>query len=135
MKVYLTVSMHFSAAHRLYNPGLSEEENIKIYGNCSNPSGHGHNYKLYVTVYGEPDANTGMVIDLQELKRIISEKVIMKVDHKNLNVDVDFLRGVNPTAENLIRKFWEVLKPELPDLLYELILYETDKQWVSYREA
>ena len=133
MKVYLTTLMHFSAAHRLSNPAFTEKQNYAVFGSCSNPSGHGHNYKLLVTVVGEPDPVTGMVIDLHKLKNIISTSLVNLVDHKHLNVDVEFLHNINPTAENLVIAFWKILKKELKDLLHEIILYETDKQWVTYR--
>ncbi|OGF58829.1 MAG: 6-pyruvoyl tetrahydrobiopterin synthase [Candidatus Fischerbacteria bacterium RBG_13_37_8] len=133
MKVYLTTTAHFCAGHRLYDPLLSNEKNAEIFGKCSNPSGHGHNYKLFVTVCGLPDPATGMIIDLTELKNTIEEKLIKLVDHKNLNTDVSFLKGINPTAENLVVKFWEILHEALPEILYELTLYETDKQWVSFK--
>lgn len=107
------VSVTFSAAHRLCQPGLSDEENFALYGKCSNPSGHGHNYDLEVAVLGEVDPATGMVANFYDIQRIIDREVFDKVDHKNLNVDVDFLQGIVPTAENMARRFWEVLEPHL----------------------
>lgn len=107
------VSVTFSAAHRLCQPGLTDEENFALYGKCSNPNGHGHNYDLEVAVLGDVDPTTGMVANFYDIQRVIDREVFDKVDHKNLNEDVDFLRGVVPTAENMARRFWEVLEPHL----------------------
>lgn len=134
--LYITRKVNFSAAHRLHNPKLSDEENRAIYGECNNPNGHGHNYVLEVTVRGNVPDKTGMVIDLKDLKKIITENVIKKVDHKYLNHDVDFMKDIIPTAENLIMQFWEILKEILAEKnteLYELKLYETDNNIVVYR--
>jgi len=134
MEVYLTTVLSFSAGHRLYDPTLSDEENYKVYGKCSNPSGHGHNYKLAVTVCGVPDPLSGLIINPSYLNEIINDNIIKFVDHKNLNVDVEFLKGINPTAENLVIKFWEILSKALPKgMLYEIKLYESEKQWVSFK--
>src|SRR4030042_2438983 len=99
--IYITRREVFSASHRLYNEKLSDEENEKIFGKCSNPNGHGHNYTLEVVVAGEVDPLTGYVIDLSKLKKIIKENVTHKLDHKNLNVDVDFLKDILPSPENI----------------------------------
>ncbi|OGV90130.1 MAG: 6-pyruvoyl tetrahydrobiopterin synthase, partial [Melioribacter sp. RIFOXYB12_FULL_38_5] len=99
--VYVTRREIFSASHRLFNPNLSEEENNSLFGKCNNPNGHGHNYTLEVTICGEVNPKTGYLIDLKLLKQIIIDNVINKVDHKNLNLDVDFLAGKIPTAENI----------------------------------
>lgn len=134
--LYITRRVVFSAAHRLHNPALSDEENKNIYGECNNPDGHGHNYVLEVTVRGNISNKTGMLIDLKDLKKIITEKVINKVDHKYLNYDVDFMRGIIPTAENIVIQFWKILKEALSKEkteLYELRLYETDNNIVVYR--
>jgi len=101
--------MAFSAGHRLHNPEFSDEKNRDVFGNCANPHGHGHNYILEVTVTGEVDPGTGMVINLKDMKRIITEQILNKVDHKNLNHDVDFMQGVIPTTENFARKIWDIL--------------------------
>src|SRR5687768_6036393 len=106
----VTARLDFSAAHRLHNPDRDEEWNRRVYDKCDNPSGHGHNYILEVSVSGKVDPETGMVIDLKRLKDIMRREVVDLVDHRNLNTDVDFLRGVIPTAENLARAFWEKLK-------------------------
>jgi 6-pyruvoyltetrahydropterin/6-carboxytetrahydropterin synthase len=132
--VYVTRHLHFNAAHRLHSDLLSTEENEAIYGACNNPLGHGHNYELEVTVAGEPDPVTGMVIDLQELKEIVERIVISRVDHKHLNFDVDFLQGVVPTAENIVVAFWQLLKESFPGCrLYELKLFETPRNMAVYR--
>ncbi|MHB9041231.1 MAG: 6-carboxytetrahydropterin synthase, partial [Melioribacteraceae bacterium] len=99
--IFVTRREVFSSSHRIYNPDFSENENERIFGKCSNPNGHGHNYTLEVTVAGEVDPKIGYVIDLKLLKEIIIENVIQKVDHKNLNLDVDFLKGKIPTSENI----------------------------------
>jgi 6-pyruvoyltetrahydropterin/6-carboxytetrahydropterin synthase len=124
----------FSAAHRLNNPSRDADWNRRIYDKCDNPSGHGHNYALEVSVKGTIDPETGMVIDLKRLKDIMRDRVIDRVDHKNLNTDVDFLRGVIPTAENLARSFWQELAPAIKDgALYEIVLHETERNSVVYR--
>ena len=132
--VYLTRHFHFSAAHRLHSKLLDEQKNAELYGPCNNPMGHGHNYELEVTVSGEPDPVTGMVIDLNELKEIVNKEVIDKVDHKHLNVDVDFMRDVVPTAENIVIAFWKLLVDKIKKgRLYELKLYETPRNIVNYK--
>ncbi len=134
MKVYVTRKTHFSAAHRLYNPEFSDEENTKIYGLCNNPLYHGHNYVLEVTVCGEVDPQTGYLIDLKKLKEIIEQKILKYVDHKNLNLEVDFLKDVIPTAENLAIAFWKRLENEIPNgKLYSIKLYETERNIVEFR--
>ncbi len=132
--VYVTRRAQFSASHRLHNPKLSEEENRRIYDKCNNPSGHGHNYDVEVTVAGEPDPETGMVIDLKLLKRLIHEYVIEQLDHKHLNYDVDFMRDVIPTAENIAIKIWERLEPHIENgKLYSVKLFESQNNYVDYR--
>jgi 6-pyruvoyltetrahydropterin/6-carboxytetrahydropterin synthase len=132
--VYLTRRTTFSAAHRLWSPVLTETENFAIYDKCANPNGHGHNYVLEVTLRGEPDARTGMVLNLTELKAAVDEHVIAWVDHKYLNYDVPWLEDSIPTSEVLVIKFWERLAPVLPQgFLYEVKLYETENNIASYR--
>ena len=132
--VYLTRRTTFSAAHRLWSNYLTREENIALYDKCANPNGHGHNYVLEVTVQGTPDAHTGMVLNLTELKQAINEYIIDQVDHKHLNYDVAWLEGVIPTTEVLAMKFWQRLEHVLPaGLLYEVKLYETENNIASYR--
>ncbi|HIE80842.1 MAG TPA: 6-carboxytetrahydropterin synthase, partial [Nitrospinaceae bacterium] len=99
--IYITRRLEFCASHRLFNPAFSDEKNAATFGLCNNPNGHGHNYVLEVTVKGEVDPETGMVLDLKTLKKLINEEIVDKVDHKNLNVDVEFLKNVIPTAENI----------------------------------
>jgi len=132
--LYLTRREVFSSSHRIYNEKLTDEENFKIFGNCSNPNWHGHNYVLEVIVKGNVDPETGFVIDLKLLKQIIRENIIDKVDHKNLNLDVDFMRGINPTAENICIAIWNQLEDKIPaGELYSVKLYETENNYVEYR--
>lgn len=130
----VTARLTFSAAHRLHNPNYDAEWNRRTYDKCDNPRGHGHNYTLQVSVRGKIDPETGMVIDLKRLKDIVRERVIDRVDHTNLNEDVDFLRNVIPTAENLARAFWQQLAGAIAEgELYEVALQETEKNSVVYR--
>ena len=112
--IYVTRREIFSAAHRLFNPKYSDEENARIFGKCSNPNWHGHNYTLEVVVAGEIDPETGYVIDLKLLKEIIIKNIIKKVDHKNLNTETDFMNGVIPTAENIAVSVWKQLVNKIP---------------------
>ena len=126
--------LDFSAAHRLHNPDRDEAWNRNVYDKCDNPGGHGHNYVIEVSVEGEIDPETGMVIDLKHLKDIMRERVVHRVDHKNLNTDVDFLRGLISTAENLARAFWKELEGAIPrGRLCEIVLHETERNRVVYR--
>jgi len=132
--IYITRKTEFSAAHRLFNPAFSDEENEAIFDKCNNPHGHGHNYTVEVTVAGEPDPSTGYVMDLKKLNEIIEEEIIVKVDHKHLNHDVDFLRGIIPTAENLAMAFWKILSDKIREgKLHSIRVYESDKNYVEYR--
>ena len=132
--VYLTRKEHFCASHRLYNPKFSEKENLEIYGKCAYPNGHGHNYELEVTVIGDPDKETGMIMDLKKLADLIDAEIVEKVDHKHLNHDVDFLKGVIPTAENLAIFFWRILCPKISaGRLYSVKVYETPDNFAEYR--
>ncbi|MBD3217081.1 MAG: 6-carboxytetrahydropterin synthase [candidate division Zixibacteria bacterium] len=127
MKVSITRKTHFTAGHRLYNPDFSDEENMRIFGPCSNPHGHGHNYVLEVTVAGELDPKTGMIMNLKDLKKIINDHIISKCDHRNFSVDVDFTRDIIPTAENLAKRIFEVLDSNLPSgTLQRIKLFETE---------
>jgi 6-pyruvoyltetrahydropterin/6-carboxytetrahydropterin synthase len=131
---YLTRKTTFSASHRMHNPELSDQENREIFGKCNNPNGHGHNYTLEVTVKGEIDPRTGMVMSLAELKRVIEEAVIQPMDHRHLNLDVPAMQGINPTAENLAVVFWGLLEQRLPPgSLVEVRLHETENNLVAYR--
>jgi len=132
--VYVTRKAHFCAAHRLHNPSWSPEQNIRVFGKCNNPNGHGHNYDLEVTVVGDPPPDSGMVIDLKVLAEIVEQEVVDRVDHKHLNLDVDFLRGVIPTAENMAIAFWKILAPKIPGgRLYSIKLFESSNNLVEYR--
>jgi 6-pyruvoyltetrahydropterin/6-carboxytetrahydropterin synthase len=131
--VYITKQVEFSASHRLYNPDFPDKKNWKVFGICNNPNGHGHNYTLDVTLAGEPDPQTGMIIDLKHLKEILDDLVIDKLDHKNLNLDVDFLRGLVPTVESLVIRIWEQLDGRIPGCrLHELVLYESRTNFARY---
>ena len=132
--VIVRKSFSFGAAHRLFSPHLTEEENASLYGKCSNPNFHGHNYTLEVAVQGDIDPRTGMVINFYDLKKIVNEVIIDKLDHKNLNLDVDFLKGEISTAENMARLIWKELEPCLENVrLYEIVLAETPDNVVCYR--
>src|SRR5688572_30212962 len=130
----VTARLGFSAAHRLHNPSRDADWNRRTYDKCDNPAGHGHNYVIHVSVKGTINPETGMVIDLKKLKEIVRQSVVDRVDHRNLNEDVDFLRGVVPTAENLARCFWQQLAPAIHEgALYEIVLQETERNSVVYR--
>ncbi len=132
--IYITRKLEFCASHRLHNPEFSDEKNAEVFGLCSNPNGHGHNYVMEVTVRGEVHPETGMVLDLKALKKLVHEEIIFKVDHKNLNVDVPFLKDIIPTAENLAIQFWKVLESRLESgQLHEIKLYESERNFVIYR--
>lgn len=136
--IYVTRKSHFNASHRLHNPDKSDKWNKKTFGKCNNPNWHGHNYVIEVTVAGEPDPETGYVIDLGELKKIISEKVLDPCDHKNLNLEVPFLNGIIPTSENLVKAFFEELEAEVNQAasgssrLYSVKLFETERNIAEY---
>lgn len=131
--VYVTRKAHFSAAHRLYNPTYSDERNEAVFDKCNNVRGHGHNYVLEVTVKGIPDPETGYVIDLKRLARIMDEEIVDKVDHKHLNFDVEFLQGIIPTAENVAIVFWKLLEPRITSgTLHSIKLFESDNNFVEY---
>lgn len=132
--VYLTRLEHFNAAHKLFNPEWTREKNDEVFGVCANDNWHGHNFDLYVTIKGEPDADTGFVMDVKKLSRLIKEHVIEKVDHRNLNMDVDFMRGKMCSTENLAVGIWQQLQPHLPKhvQLHCIKLYETPGIYVEY---
>jgi 6-pyruvoyltetrahydropterin/6-carboxytetrahydropterin synthase len=132
--VYLTRQEHFNAAHKLYNPNWSNEQNNAVFGVCANENWHGHNYDLYVTVKGNPDPETGFVYDVKKLSQLIKGQVIDKLDHKNLNLDVDFMTGKLCSTENLAIAIWEQLAPHLPGSveLHCIKLYETPRIYVEY---
>lgn len=132
--IYVTRRAHFNGAHRLHNPEKSDEWNRATYGKCNSPNWHGHNYVLEVTVAGSPDPDTGYVIDLGDLKRIMNERIIDKCDHANLNLDVPFLSGILTSSENLAIAFWKELESAIPrGALHSIRLYETERNFVEYR--
>ncbi len=131
---YVTRKETFSAAHRLFNPALSDAENERTFGKCSNPNWHGHNYTLEVTVAGDVNPDTGFVINLSILKEILKEHIISKVDHRNLNLDTDFMRGIIPSTENITIAVWNQLYDKLPSgKLYSVKLSETENNYFEYR--
>ncbi len=135
--VYVIRKEHFNAAHRLFNPAWSEEKNQEVFGLCANNNWHGHNFELIVTVKGKPNVDTGFVFDLKQLGDIIKKEIIDKVDHKNLNLDVDFMEGKLASCEVLIMEFWKILAPAITEVsetaqLHKLHLIETNKNSVEY---
>ena len=132
-EVTVTRRLTFNAAHRVHNPALSDSENDALFGKCNNPNWHGHNYVLEVSVTGPIDGRTGYVIDLGALKRLVQDEVINKVDHRNMNIEVDFMRDLIPTTENIVVAFWRVLEPAVrPARLTRLKLWETENNYVEY---
>ncbi len=133
-KTYVTRRVHFNAAHRLHNPQKSDEWNRETFGKCNLPNWHGHNYVVEVTVCGTPDTETGYVIDLGHLRKIIEEKILNVCDHRNLNLDVPFLRGIIPSTENLAIAFWQQLENTIPSgTLYAVKVFETERNMAEYR--
>ena len=133
MKVKVSRKEHFNAAHRLFNPAWSDDKNEIVFGKCSNPNYHGHNYELIVSLVGEPDPQTGYVFDMKSLSDLIREHVLAKLDHKNLNLDTEYFRNLNPTAENIAVVIWRILRQKI-DSNFELkiTLYETERNFVEY---
>ncbi len=132
--VRVTRRLHFNAAHRLYRPDWTDERNAEVFGPCANPHWHGHNYEIEVTVEGTINPETGYVMDLGDLKDRVNESVIDQVDHRNLNVEVPWLEGLNPTTENFVVAIWTRLEPLLPSgvRLARLVLWETPRNYVEY---
>ncbi|HUR92043.1 MAG TPA: 6-carboxytetrahydropterin synthase [Gemmatimonadaceae bacterium] len=131
--VTVTRRLRFNAAHRVHNPALSEEENAAIFGKCNNPNWHGHNYILDVSVQGDIDPRTGYVLDLSALKQLVEREVVNKVDHRNFNLDVDFMQSTIPTSENIVVAFWRLLVDSVkPAKLSRLVLWETENNYVEY---
>ena len=130
--VYLTRRETFSAAHRLWSDDLSEAENRELFGPCAYDHGHGHNYVLEVTLRGPIDPKTGILVNLKEIRDVIHDLVVDGIDHRHLNHDAPLTREINPTAENLVVLFWNVLHGHYGDTLYEGRLRETEKNWVTY---
>ena len=131
--VTVTRLLRFNAAHRVHNPALSDDENASLFGKCNNPNWHGHNYRLEVSVHGEIDTRTGYFMDLGVLRDIVEREVLARTDHRNFNIDVDYMRGIIPTTENIVVAMWRVLKPVVaPAKLTRLRLWETDNNYVDY---
>ncbi len=135
--IYISRQEHFNAAHKLFNPNWSKEKNDEMFGPCANENWHGHNFDLIVTVKGNPDSETGFVIDLKKLSTMIRKNVIDKVDHKNLNLDVDFMAGKMASTEILAMEFWKILAPLIEQSsatarLHSIKLYETPRNFVEY---
>jgi len=133
--VYITRKEHFSAAHRLFLPGLTDEENFELFGKCANQNWHGHNYNLFVTVKGEPDPATGLVIHLRHVSKLIDELILKKVDHRNLNLEVDFLSGKVPTSENVAAGIWHQLADEVTKIggsLHCIRLEQSENNIIEY---
>lgn len=124
---------HFNAAHRLFNPDWSDEKNEQVFGLCNNPNWHGHNYELVVSLTGEPDPDTGFVYDMKKLSDVVKSHVLKKFDHKNLNLDVEQFKSLNPTAENIATVIYDILRPEIEAHLdLKIVLYETERNFVEY---
>lgn len=134
--IYVSRKEHFNAAHKLYNPKWSREKNQEVFGPCANENWHGHNFDLIVTVKGDPEPDTGFVIDLKKLSKLIRAEVIDKLDHKNLNVDVEFMRDKMASTENLAIEIWKILDPQIREIsnaqLHCIKLYETPRNFVEY---
>jgi 6-pyruvoyltetrahydropterin/6-carboxytetrahydropterin synthase len=133
MKVKVSRKEHFNAAHRLYNPGWNDQKNDLVFGKCNNPHYHGHNYELIVSVVGEPDPETGYVFDMKLLSDLIRENVLEKFDHRNLNLDTEYFKTLNPTAENIAVIIWRILRQKIDSSLeLKITLYETERNFVEY---
>lgn len=133
MRISVFRKEHFNAAHRLHNPSWSDHKNDQVFGKCNNPSYHGHNYEMIVQITGEIDPETGYVMDMKVLSDIIKENVIAKFDHKNLNLDTEEFKNLNPTAENIALVIWKILRPKIDknhDL--KIKLYETERNFVEF---
>lgn len=133
MKVKVSRKEHFNAAHRLYNPSWSDEKNNQVFGKCNNPHYHGHNYEIIVSLVGEPDPETGYVFDMKMLSDLIKQHVLVKFDHKNLNLDTEYFKSLNPTAENIALVIWRILRQRIdPKFELKITLYETERNFVEY---
>ena len=135
--IYVSRKEHFNAAHKLYNPEWSKEKNFEVFGPCANENWHGHNFDIIVTVKGMPDPDTGFVIDLKKLSNLMRLEVIEKLDHKNLNLDVDFMKGKLASCEILVIEIWKILQPRIPSIskfgsLHSIRLFETPRNYVEY---
>ncbi len=137
MIVYVTRKEHFNAAHRVYNPMWSDEKNNEVFGICANPNFHGHNFELIVTIKGPINPETGFVVDMKHLGKMMKDSVVDKVDHRNLNLDVGFMQGIIPSCENFVLEIWRILEVGLHELaphakLHYIKLIETPKNYVEY---
>ncbi|NTW23359.1 MAG: 6-carboxytetrahydropterin synthase [Lentimicrobium sp.] len=133
--IYITRKEHFNAAHRLFRAEFSDEKNLEVFGKCSNPNWHGHNYELFVTIKGEVDPETGFLINLKDLSKVINELVVNKLDHKNINLEVDFMAGKLASAENIAIAIWEQLVEPVSvtgATLHCVKLFETERNFVEY---
>lgn len=133
--IYLTRRERFCAAHRMFRPDWSDEDNQKVFGKCSNPNWHGHNYVLWVTVKGEPSEEHGFIMNINILKQIIIEKIVTRVDHKNINIEVDFMKGKIATTENLVMAIWQELKDPIKKTgatLHCVKIEETENNSIEY---
>jgi 6-pyruvoyltetrahydropterin/6-carboxytetrahydropterin synthase len=133
MKIKVSRKEHFNSAHRLFNPAWSADKNQQVFGKCNNPNFHGHNYELVVSLIGEPDPETGYVYDLKVLSDLIRDHVLVKFDHKNLNLDIAYFKDLNPTAENIAVVIWKILRDKIDrSLELKITLYETERNFVEY---
>ncbi len=133
--VYITRRERFNAAHKLWHPDWSTEKNYEVFGKCANENWHGHNYELFITIKGEPDPETGFVLDLKFMSDVIRAEVIEKLDHKNLNLDVPFMKGLMSSTENLAIQVWNILEQKLNDdraILHCVKIVETENNFVEY---
>ena len=131
--VTVTRRMRFNAAHRVHNPALSAAENVRLFGKCNNPNWHGHNYTLDISVKGDVDPKSGYVIDLGLLRDVVERVIVAETDHRNFNIDVGYMKDINPTTENIVVAMWRVLEPEVgPGKLVRLRLWETENNYVDY---
>jgi 6-pyruvoyltetrahydropterin/6-carboxytetrahydropterin synthase len=133
--IFITRREHFNAAHRLFRPEYSDDQNLQVFGKCSNPNWHGHNYTLFVTVSGEVDPSTGFLVNLKDLSAIIEQRVIEKLDHRNINLEVDFMSGKLASTENLAIGIWNELSEPISTMgatLHCIKLYETENNFVEY---
>ncbi len=135
--IYVSRQEHFNSAHKLYNPSWSKDKNVEVFGPCANENWHGHNYDLIVTIKGNPDPETGFVIDLKKLSTLIREEVVEKLDHKNLNLDVPFMKDKMASTEIVAKEIWKILEPKILTIskfgqLHSVKLYETPRNYVEY---
>ena len=133
MKIAVYRKEHFNAAHRLNNPNWTDQKNDEVFGKCNNPNWHGHNYELIIKLRGQPDPDTGYVYDMKELSDLIKKEVLVKFDHKNLNLDTEEFKQLNPTAENIAVVIYNILRPKIDSSLdMKVTLYETERNYVEY---